>query len=126
MIVLVVVPALVQAYIFVLESLSWGKPRTNAVFGVKPDQVEVIRSWAFNQGWYNLFLAIAMVVGLLLRIGGGPGGRDGALVGAALVGYGALSMVAAGLVLVVSNPKMVRSALVQIVPGLVGLLGLVV
>ena len=125
MIFLVVVPAVVQAYIFVLESLSWGKPQTNAVFGIKPDQVEAVRPWAFNQGWYNLFLALALVAGLVLRLGVGPWGRDGGLVGAALVGYGALSMMAAGIVLVVSNPKMFRSALVQIVPGIVGVVGLV-
>jgi putative membrane protein len=125
---LLLIPALVQGYIFVLEALLWGKPRTNATFGVKPEQVETLRPWALNQGWYNLFLAVGILLGWLGNQGWlwepGLGALTGGLLGSPVAAFALASMLAAGLVLVISNPRMFRSALVQIVPALVGVAGL--
>jgi putative membrane protein len=66
-----------------------------------------LKSMAFNQGFYNLFLAIGATAGILLLILGSTAA------GAALVFLAAGSMVAAALVLVVSSPRLFRAALVQ-------------
>lgn len=62
---------------------------------------------AFNQGFYNLFLAIVSAVGIVIAATGS------ASVGIALVLAGAGSMVAAGLVLILSSPDKARAAVVQ-------------
>jgi putative membrane protein len=59
---------LIHVYIFCLESLLWGKPKTNRVFGVSPEIAEHNRLFAFNQGFYNLFLAVAAIGGLVVGI----------------------------------------------------------
>lgn len=105
------IPALLHLYIFWIETWGWGKPSSTRAFGVKTEEVETLRPWAFNQGWYNLFLAVAVLVGLVW----------GGAVGTALAAYGTGSMVAAAAVLIVSNPSKARSALLQGVPSLVGL-----
>ncbi len=104
-----------------LESLQWGQPRVNKTFGVMPEQVEPLRPWAFNQGFYNLFLSVAMAAGWVIYTGVGPEIIDGGTIGLVLMVYGLLSMGAAGVVLVVSNRRRLRGALVQLVPSLLGL-----
>jgi putative membrane protein len=107
-------PAVLHLYIFWIETWGWGSASSTRAFGVKPEDVEPVRPWAFNQGWYNLFLAVAVVGGL---VWGGVGGT-------ALAAYGTGSMVAAAAVLVLSNPAKARSAALQGVPALVGLAAL--
>lgn len=108
---LALIPAFLHLYIFWIETWGWGKPSSVRAFGVRPEDVEPVRPWAFNQGWYNLFLAVAVVVGLVWS---GPAGTG-------LAAYGTGSMVAAAVVLVLSNPSKARSAALQGVPSLVGL-----
>lgn len=114
---LALLPALIHAYIFVLESLMWGKPRTNKVFGVKDAETQIIKPFAFNQGFYNLFLAIAVLLGLHFRTG-----EATASMGSTLILYGCASMIAAGVVLVLSTPRLWRAALIQIVPAAIGII----
>ncbi|HEY0217854.1 MAG TPA: DUF1304 domain-containing protein, partial [Cellulomonas sp.] len=56
--VLAALAALVHVYIFRLESLTWTSERTRAVFGTTEAEAEATRALAFNQGFYNLFLAV--------------------------------------------------------------------
>jgi putative membrane protein len=51
--------ALLHVYIFVMESLTWTSARTRATFGTTQEEAETTKLLAFNQGFYNLFLAIA-------------------------------------------------------------------
>jgi putative membrane protein len=69
---------------------------------------------AFNQGFYNLFLAIEIALGIALMNGAHRA------VGATLVIAGAASMVAASLVLLCSSPQKAAAAAKQ---GLFPLLG---
>jgi len=106
--------ALVHVYIFWLESLAWtGAARQ--VFGTSADEAEATRELAFNQGFYNLFLAIAVAIGTVLIAAGQRAA------GAALVFTGAGSMVAAGLVLYLSSPGKRDAALKQLVLPLLGI-----
>ena len=101
-------PAAVHVYIFVLESILWTAPKTRATFGVKSEEEAIItQPLAFNQGFYNLFLAIVSVIGIVIAATGS------ASVGIALVLAGTGSMVAAGLVLILSSPDKARAAVVQ-------------
>jgi putative membrane protein len=99
--------AALHVYIFVLESFAWTSPRTRATFGTTAEEAETTKLLAFNQGFYNLFLAVVTVAGIV-AIGLGHHG-----VGAALVFAGVGSMAAAALVLVASSPEKTRSALIQ-------------
>ncbi|BBZ22480.1 membrane protein [Mycolicibacter hiberniae] len=99
--------AALHVYIFVLESLSWTAPRTRAVFGTTAEEAETTKALAFNQGFYNLFLAVVTTVG----IGAVAGGHRA--VGLALIFAGVGSMLAAALVLVASSPERARAAVVQ-------------
>lgn len=99
--------ALLHVYIFVLESLQWTAPRTRATFGTTREEAETTKLLAFNQGFYNLFLAIVTAVGIVAMALGHNA------VGAALVFAGVGSMAAAAVVLLASAPGKARSAVIQ-------------
>ena len=97
--------ALLHVYIFWLEALAFDTAGRKA-FGVTAADSAVMKPWAYNQGFYNLFLAIVTGVGVAL-VGQN---RDA---GIALVVAGVGSMLAAALVLVTSDPSKARGAVVQ-------------
>ncbi|AKU17521.1 DUF1304 domain-containing protein [Luteipulveratus mongoliensis] len=100
--------ALVHVYIFVIESLRFTHPSTLKAFGIRSvEEAEVMKPWAFNQGFYNLFLAIITAVGLILH----AGNHDEA--GVALVASATASMLAAALILGGSDRSKLRGAVVQ-------------
>lgn len=113
---LILLPAAIHIYIFVLESLLWGKKRTNKVFGINELDAHATRLMAFNQGFYNLFLAVALLLGLYLReMSLSP------VMGEAFIFYGLGSMIAAGVILFFSSPRLWRAALIQILPAALAL-----
>jgi putative membrane protein len=116
--VLVALGALLHGYIFWLESLAWTGQRARATFGLDEATAEVTRELAFNQGFYNLFLAIVAGTGVVLVA------ADEVTVGATLAFTGAGSMVAAALVLLLSSPDKARAALSQGTVPLLGVLAL--
>ncbi|MFY1650162.1 DUF1304 domain-containing protein [Solwaraspora sp. WMMB762] len=119
--VLAGVAALIHGYIFYLESVVWTAPRTRAVFGIRSEQDALTtRSLAFNQGFYNLFLAVAAGAGIVVVATGATA------VGATLVFTGTGTMLAASLVLVLSRPAMLGAALIQGLPPLLGVVALAV
>ena len=99
--------ALLHVYIFSMESLTWTSPRTRATFGTTADEAETTKLLAFNQGFYNLFLAVVTGIGIAAVIMGHNA------VGAALVFAGVGSMAAAAIVLLLSSPDKARAALTQ-------------
>jgi putative membrane protein len=113
--------ALLHVYIFVMESIQWTQPRIWRRFGV-PNQAaaDTTKPMAYNQGFYNLFLAIGATLGIVLFFAGAetPAVRAAGL---ALVLFSLGSMVAAALVLLTSDvKKYVRPALIQGTLPLVG------
>ena len=99
--------ALLHVYIFVMESLTWTAPRTRKVFGTSAQEAETTKLLAFNQGFYNLFLAIVTAVGIAAIAMGHK------QIGAALVFAGVGSMLAAAAVLLASSPDKARAAITQ-------------
>ena len=99
--------AALHVYIFVMESFTWTTPRTRAVFGTSPEEAETTKLLAYNQGFYNLFLAIVTAIGIVALAQGHNG------IGAALVFAGAGSMLAAAVVLLTASPDKARAAVIQ-------------
>jgi putative membrane protein len=93
--------------IFWMESVAWSGPAARKTFGpATNEEVAATRDLAFNQGFYNLFLAIMAAAGIVSYLAGSE------TVGATLVLAGTGSMLAAAIVLFVSNrPK--RSAAIR-------------
>ena len=122
--------ALLHVYIFVMESVLWTTPRVRATFGITDDrQAEFTKPMAFNQGFYNLFLAIVTLVGVVLVASsrGGAGQlADTSPAGLALLVAGTGSMLAAALVLALSDRTKLRAAATQGLFPLVALVALLV
>src|SRR4029079_4657056 len=102
-----------------MESLTWTSPRTRATFGTTPETAETTKELAFNQGFYNLFLAIVTAIGVAAvligakAVGGGLGSAGGEALGCAVVFAGVGSMLAAALVRLLSSPDKARAAITQ-------------
>lgn len=105
-VVLAVLAALLHVYIFVLESFRWTAPSTRKAFGVSEADAQVLAPMAYNQGFYNLFLAIITIVGVAML-------GEQKVAGSALALAGTGSMLAAAVVLVTHDRSMLRAALTQ-------------
>ncbi|WP_406049921.1 DUF1304 domain-containing protein [Kribbella sp. NBC_00889] len=98
--------------VFAMESLLFRKPSTYHRFLIKDEtEAAAARPWAFNQGFYNLFLAIGAIGGL---IWGGDKGHAIAL-------FSCACMAGAGIVLIASDRRMARAAATQAVPPILAL-----
>lgn len=114
--VFAIVAALVHVGIFALESVLWAKPSTWRKFGLKSQaDANLMESMAFNQGFYNLFLALGTAVGLFLLTWGNP------VAGKWVLLVALSSMTLASIVLFISHRKMWRAALLQGVAPLLGI-----
>jgi len=111
--------ALLHVYIFVLESVRWTQPKTWKVFGIADQQAaDVTKSLAYNQGFYNLFLAVGAAIGIVFWVVNGIGD----VAGRTLLIFSLGSMLAAALVLVTSGKKYLRPASIQGTLPLIGLI----
>ena len=114
------VAALVHVWFFALESVLFERPTVSRRFGLKSaDEAAIVRPMAFNQGFYNLFLAAGIVAGLVLvALGEVEAGR-------AIVLFACVCMVGAGLVLVATDRRFLTAAAIQAGPPLIALLATV-
>jgi putative membrane protein len=100
--------AAIHVLIFYWESLAWTRPAVWKRFGLpSAEDAETTRVFAYNQGFYNLFLAIGALIGSVLY---GLGATDA---GFALGLFSVSCMFAAAIVLVTSGPGRIRAAAVQ-------------
>ena len=111
--------ALLHVLFFALESLWWRQPAVRRAFGLTEEQAETTRLLAFNQGFYNLFLALGAAWGQLAPSLGQP------VAGRAVSVFALGSMLGAALVLLRSKPSAWQGALAQGLPPLVALAALV-
>jgi putative membrane protein len=115
-VVFAILAALVHVLIFTMESVLWAAPSIWRRFGLSSQaEADVVEPMAFNQGFYNLFLALAAVLGLLLLGWGNP------IAGKWVLLVALSSMVLASVILVVTSRRMWRAALVQGVAPLLGI-----
>jgi putative membrane protein len=108
--------AAIHVWFFVLESLLFGRPGVAARFGLRTEeQIAAVRPMAFNQGFYNLFLAIGIAAGIaLIAAGSDEAGR-------AVVLFCCACMVGAGIILLATSRRFLQASLVQALPPLVAI-----
>jgi putative membrane protein len=102
---------------FIMESISWTRPAVWRRFGLASQaDAETTKPLAYNQGFYNLFLAVGAIVGIVFFAIGWKAA------GLALVVFTMASMVAAAVVLVSTGRRYIGAAFIQ---GTLPLIGLV-
>ncbi|WP_111720930.1 DUF1304 domain-containing protein [Homoserinimonas sp. OAct 916] len=114
--------------IFVMESVLWTRPAVWRLFGLRTQaDAQTTRPFAYNQGFYNLFLAVGAAVGVGLVAAGGQGaasfgwveyvsvqpGTNIESAGIALVIFTMGCMFAASVVLLTTGRGYLRAAVVQ-------------
>lgn len=104
---------------FALESLLWETEKVRKIFKQEEESIKYTKLLAYNQGWYNLFLAIGSITGVVLSATGQN--QDMAKT---LIVFCNASMVGAALVLISSNKSLYRGAIIQGVPAALALAGL--
>lgn len=136
--VLAGIAALLHVFFFYLESIAWTKPSTWKTFGLaSQEEAEVTKGLALNQGYYNLFLAIGVFVGIVVNAslpeGDGyyygddlPWWSSSFAWGPDVVTFALACMLGAALVLLISSKgKMARGAAIQGLAPLAALLILI-
>ena len=103
---------LLHVYIWTMESITWKQPGTWKRFGLESQaDADSTAQLAYNQGYYNLFLAVGAIVGIALVVGyDNPPCNT---VGWTLLVSACASMVAASLVLISTGAKYARAAATQ-------------
>ncbi len=112
--ILIALAALLHVYFFTLESLTWRSPKTWKTFGLpSQEHAEIIRPMAFNQGFYNLFLALGSLTGMAIL-------GTYSTIGYTLMIFASTCMFGAGAVLFFSVKKSRKAAIIQAGPPLIG------
>ena len=107
------VAAVLHIYIFTMESITWTRPATWKRFGVASQaDAETTKALAYNQGFYNLFLAAGALAGAGF-VALAPEYPVLAAAGWTLVFSSCGSMLLAALVLALSGRKYLRAAATQ-------------
>lgn len=113
------VAAVVHVAFFVMESIVFMRPAVWSRFATSEASATVLRPVFWNQGFYNLFLAIGAAIGVALLAAGA-----GSEAGTALVAFTCASMFGAALVLLSTGREYLAGAVVQGLPPLVALVAL--
>ncbi|MCP4304202.1 MAG: DUF1304 domain-containing protein [bacterium] len=105
--VFMAIAGLIHIGFFVIESLLWRRPEIYRIFGVRnAEDAETMAFALFNQGFYNLFLGLGALVGVTGSLWLFDNDDH-------LVVFCALFMIGAAIVLVASNRRLWRGAVVQ-------------
>ena len=103
------IAALLHVYIWTMESFTWRQPKTWKRFGLESQaDADTTASMAYNQGYYNLFLAVITIIGMVLIVV-----VDWDVAGWALLIAACGSMAAAALVLLSTGAGYARAAATQ-------------
>jgi putative membrane protein len=114
--VLIAFAAVVHLGFFAMESMLWSSPNVWRRFGLATQRdADVVRPMAYNQGFYNLFLAGGAAVGLVLYW------TTLRHVGFGLMFFAGTCMVLAAIVLLTTGRRYWGASLLQGLPPLIGL-----
>ncbi len=78
-------------------------------FLVSEEDAKAVYPFALNQGFYNLFLALMLIAGLVIKL-------DGHVLGVGMMAASSAVMMGAGVVLFATNKKMIVAAILQGLP----------
>lgn len=113
------IAALLHIVFFLFESVLWRRPAVYARFDIgSQEEADTIRPMAFNQGFYNLALAIGVVIGIVLIEGHGAS----FVAGRTLIIFSTGCMALAGVILFSTGRAYRGSAALQFVPAVVTLI----
>jgi putative membrane protein len=90
-----------------LEAFQFRNQRFRPIFLIRPEDYDAVRLWVVNLGFYNMVWGAGILLGVLLLNFGNV------TVGATMVIFGCAAHVILGVVLAVSEPKLIQSALGQ-------------
>lgn len=122
-VIFAIIAAAIHCFFWLLESVRWRQPAAWKRFGVNDQaEAEVLAPMAFNQGYYNLALAAANLVGAILLC---TGSGASVLFGAGLVAAASFTMVVAAVVLLISKPGFIVPVLIQGVAPIIALFGFI-
>lgn len=105
----VLLVALLHGYFLVLEMFLWDKPMGLKAFGLSREQAAATKVLASNQGLYNGFIAVGLLVGVIR----GAEGYDFKV-------YFLGCVIVAGIYGAITASR--KILLVQALPGIIGLL----
>jgi putative membrane protein len=115
------IAGLLHVVIFAMESLLILRPTVWRRFLLTSQaEAQAVHPWALNQGFYNLFLAAGALGGVIASLAGSDAPAT------AIVAFSCGCMAAAGVVLIATDRRMVRAAIIQAGPPLVALIALAV
>lgn len=106
--------AILHVVVFYLESFAWTSDGALKAFNMTKEEAENTQEMAFNQGFYNLFLAIEVFVGVFLMATRNPAGK-------VLVTFAVCSMEFAAILLFVTSPDKRSAAIKQAIFPLMAL-----
>ena len=109
-----VISAILHIGFFIAESFIMQRPEYQKKLKLTDQEFKKIKPWIFNQGFYNLFLALGVFMGLALIF------KKQVVAAGALTGFCGLSMMFAGVVLFINQPHLRKWALLQFLPPLIG------
>lgn len=101
------IAAFVHIGFFIFESFILQKPNAHKILKISEVEHNAIKVWAFNQGFYNLFLAIGVFIGLYHVL------QKQVMIAGLMTGFSAACMLVAGIVLWFSVPRMRKYAYIQ-------------
>lgn len=105
--------AVLHVLFFKLESLDFMQPKILKRFGLNEQTGQIVKIWAFNQGFYNLFLALGFIYTDYLIY------SDQLLLAKTLGIFIGLTITGAGIVLWISEPTKKLPALIQAIPAVI-------
>ncbi|HRH56363.1 MAG TPA: DUF1304 domain-containing protein [Chitinophagales bacterium] len=116
-IVFAFIAGLFHVLFFLMESVFWMNPKVHKSFGIKTmEEASQFKLSFFNQGFYNLFLAIGIFTGYFFL------NSEYVVAGKILILFCCASMLGASIVLLVSKPKMLRGVFIQGLAPLIAIL----
>jgi putative membrane protein len=111
-----IVAALLHVGFFYMESIVFARPTVWRRFQIATQEdADIVRPMALNQGFYNLFLGLGIVAGLVLIATGAE------IAGTAIVLFACSCMVLAGIVLLATDRRFLSAAAMQAVPPLIAI-----
>lgn len=114
--IFILITAILHILFFKLESIDFMKPDVLKRFGLTEESAEFVKVWAFNQGFYNLFLAIGLLYSLYKL-------KKAKIVEAkSISNFILLTIAGAGIVLYFSAPDKAIAATLQTLPALLGII----
>ncbi|HSN35422.1 MAG TPA: DUF1304 family protein [Arthrobacter sp.] len=105
--VLGVIFGVVLMLVGILESFFFRNQRFYRLFLIKPEDMDAVRMWTFNLGFYNMIWGVGAIAGSFLLAGPEPAA------GRALLLFTCLGHVLLGIILVLSERRLWASGIAE-------------